>query len=117
MASLAFYDGVNCIGGNKILLEADGTSLFLDFSLNFGAEGRYFDEFLNPGAYAIETSEGWVVHTGDLRLHGRKAPKTRAFMQEAAALDCYRCIRRTRAFSGRIWRENPGWYFRRSARG
>jgi ribonuclease J len=47
MVSLTFYDGVNCIGGNKILLESDDTALLLDFGLNFGAEGRYFDEFLN----------------------------------------------------------------------
>jgi len=48
VVSLTFYDGVNCIGGNKILLEADQTALFFDFGLNFGAEGRFFDEFLNP---------------------------------------------------------------------
>jgi ribonuclease J len=47
VVSLTFYDGVNCIGGNKILLESDDTTLLLDFGLNFGAEGRYFDEFLN----------------------------------------------------------------------
>jgi ribonuclease J len=47
MVSLTFYDGVNCIGGNKILLESDDTTLLLDFGLNFGTEGRYFDEFLN----------------------------------------------------------------------
>jgi ribonuclease J len=47
MVSLTFYDGVNCIGGNKILLESDDTALLMDFGLNFGAEGRYFDEFLN----------------------------------------------------------------------
>lgn len=45
---LTFYDGVDCIGGNKILLEADGTALLLDFGTNFGAEGVFFDEFLKP---------------------------------------------------------------------
>lgn len=45
---ITFYDGANCIGGNKFLLEADGTALLLDFGTNFGAEGTYFDEFLRP---------------------------------------------------------------------
>jgi ribonuclease J len=42
------YDGVGCIGGNKILLEADRTSLMLDFGKNFGAEGMFFQEFMQP---------------------------------------------------------------------
>ncbi|MEI6531109.1 MAG: hypothetical protein WCN99_06435, partial [bacterium] len=42
------YDGVGCIGGNKILLEADRTSLMLDFGKNFGAEGLFFQEFMQP---------------------------------------------------------------------
>ncbi|MEW6572372.1 MAG: exonuclease [Bacillota bacterium] len=45
---LTFYDGVDCIGGNKILLEADGSKLFFDFGTNFKAEGTFFDEFLCP---------------------------------------------------------------------
>ncbi len=49
-AALTFYDGAGCIGGNKILLEADGTSVWLDFGTNFSAEGRFFDEFLRPRA-------------------------------------------------------------------
>jgi len=34
----------------------------------------------------VETSEGWIVYTGDLRLHGSKGNLTRAFFQEAAQL-------------------------------
>lgn len=45
---LTFYDGVDCIGGNKILLEADGSALFFDFGTNFKTEGTFFDEFLSP---------------------------------------------------------------------
>lgn len=45
---ITFYDGADCIGGNKFLLEADGTALFLDFGTNFGAEAMFFDEFLRP---------------------------------------------------------------------
>ncbi|MDI3535349.1 MAG: ribonuclease [Thermosediminibacterales bacterium] len=45
---LTFYDGADCIGGNKILLEDGESSLFLDFGTNFKAEGMFFDEFLAP---------------------------------------------------------------------
>ncbi len=48
---LTFYDGVRCIGGNKILLEAAGTALLLDFGRNFGEEARYYDEFLRPRSF------------------------------------------------------------------
>ncbi|MGQ9919554.1 MAG: exonuclease [Bryobacteraceae bacterium] len=47
-ATLTFYDGADCIGGNKILLEDAGAALLLDFGTNFKAEGMYFDEFLQP---------------------------------------------------------------------
>ena len=41
-----------------------------------------------PGAcaWAIETSSGWVVYSGDLRLHGKRAALTRRFVDEAAGL-------------------------------
>jgi ribonuclease J len=48
LVTITFYDGVNCIGGNKILLEDNGSALLLDFGTNYGAEGMYFDEFLTP---------------------------------------------------------------------
>jgi ribonuclease J len=42
-----------------------------------------------PGACAwgIETSSGWVVYSGDLRLHGKRAILTRRFIEQAAALN------------------------------
>lgn len=46
--TLTFYDGTDCIGGNKILLEDGGAALLFDFGTNFSAEGTYFDEFLQP---------------------------------------------------------------------
>lgn len=41
-----------------------------------------------PGAcaYAVETSLGWVVYTGDLRWHGRQGQLTRDFVQSASQL-------------------------------
>lgn len=41
-----------------------------------------------PGACAwgVETSAGWIVYSGDLRLHGKRGALTERFIQEAAAL-------------------------------
>jgi len=41
-----------------------------------------------PGACAwgIETSSGWIIYSGDLRLHGKRAELTKRFIEEAAAL-------------------------------
>ena len=38
------------------------------------------------GAWAVETSAGWVVYTGDLRWHGSAAEETRRFIHEVASL-------------------------------
>jgi len=41
-----------------------------------------------PGACAwgIETGSGWIIYSGDLRLHGKRAGLTRKFIEEAARL-------------------------------
>jgi ribonuclease J len=41
-----------------------------------------------PGACAwgIETSSGWVIYSGDLRLHGKRAELTKRFVDQAAGL-------------------------------
>jgi len=41
-----------------------------------------------PGACAwgIETSSGWLVYSGDLRLHGKRAELTRRFIEQAGRL-------------------------------
>lgn len=41
-----------------------------------------------PGAcaWAIETGSGWVVYSGDLRFHGKRAELSRRFVEEAARL-------------------------------
>jgi len=48
MVKLTFYGGVEEIGGNKILLEDNGTKIFLDFGMGFSKRGLYFEEFLTP---------------------------------------------------------------------
>ena len=42
-----------------------------------------------PGACAwgIETSSGWLIYSGDLRLHGKRAEATKRFIEEAAELN------------------------------
>ena len=37
-------------------------------------------------AFAVKTNQGWVVYTGDLRLHGKMGHLTRKFISEAKAL-------------------------------
>ena len=41
-----------------------------------------------PGACAwgIETSSGWIIYSGDLRLHGKRSALTQKFIEEAARL-------------------------------
>jgi ribonuclease J len=41
-----------------------------------------------PGACAwgIETSSGWIIYSGDLRLHGKRGKLTEKFVEEAAKL-------------------------------
>lgn len=48
MTEVTFYGGVGEIGGNIIDLETDEARILLDFGKNFGAENKYFSEFLNP---------------------------------------------------------------------
>ena len=48
MTTLTFYGGVHEIGGNKILLEDNGTRIFLDFGKSFGAMNKYFAGYLVP---------------------------------------------------------------------
>lgn len=41
---------------------------------------------LGATAWAVETSAGWVVYTGDIRFHGGRAELSHQFVDEAAAL-------------------------------
>lgn len=48
MISVTCYDGVATVGGNKILLEDGDTKLWLDFGLDFGRMGLFYEEFIQP---------------------------------------------------------------------
>jgi ribonuclease J len=45
---LTVFDGLDCIGGTKILLQTKDTSVFLDFGINFCKFSLYFSNFLRP---------------------------------------------------------------------
>lgn len=47
---LSVLDGAKSIGGTKLLLEDRGTTLLIDFGLNFGQFGKYYEEFVRPRA-------------------------------------------------------------------
>ncbi|MBI2861780.1 MAG: exonuclease [Chloroflexi bacterium] len=48
--SITAFDGVGEVGGNKLLLDADGVQLFFDFGTNFNRRSQFFEEYLTPRA-------------------------------------------------------------------
>ena len=61
--TLTFHGGVREIGGNKILLQDENTSLFLDFGTSFDRRYHYFEEYLRPrpGAGMLDILEMELV--------------------------------------------------------
>ncbi len=53
MTEIIGYDGINSIGGNKIVLRDRNTTLLLDFGLNIGAQSQYYEEFITPRESAL----------------------------------------------------------------
>lgn len=45
---LTFFGGVEEVGGNKILLDDNGTRIFLDFGKGFSRRAKFFEEYLKP---------------------------------------------------------------------
>ncbi|MCS7276321.1 MAG: exonuclease [Dehalococcoidia bacterium] len=50
MPRLTLLGGVEEVGGNKVMLEEDGSVLFLDFGTSYSRRGRYYEEYMNPRA-------------------------------------------------------------------
>ncbi|MBI2842148.1 MAG: exonuclease [Armatimonadetes bacterium] len=48
MVTITCYDGADCIGGNKILVESGGTAVFLDFGICYSSKEKFYQEFLQP---------------------------------------------------------------------
>ena len=64
MTKLTFYGAVNEIGGNKILLEDNGTKLFLDFGMSLARLTSIFQSFCsqeNAVDWAISSSLGFFL--------------------------------------------------------
>ncbi|MGD1061001.1 MAG: MBL fold metallo-hydrolase RNA specificity domain-containing protein [Methanomassiliicoccales archaeon] len=60
-----------------------------DFN-SLGLEAKCFEvdhSIYGASAFAVETSSGWVVYSGDIRTHGRFREKTEAFVEAAKALN------------------------------
>jgi mRNA degradation ribonuclease J1/J2 len=51
-ATITVYGGAGTIGGNKILLEDQDTSVMFDFGTSFDARFKYFEQFLVPRSRA-----------------------------------------------------------------
>lgn len=58
---ITVFDGARCIGGSKIHVLTDGVSFFLDFGMNFGSYGKYFEEFVQPRT-ARGIHDLWVLN-------------------------------------------------------
>ena len=63
MPNITCYGGVGEIGGNKVLLEDEGTRIFFDFGFPFKKRARYFEEFLSPrpGAGLLDLMEVGLI--------------------------------------------------------
>jgi len=48
MTRITVWDGANCVGGNKILLQDRDLSLWLDFGQNLNRLMDYYEEFIKP---------------------------------------------------------------------
>ena len=53
-------------------------------ALDLGIKAMEVDHSIyGATAYAVDTPAGWIVYSGDIRLHGAYGEKTRRFMSEA----------------------------------
>ncbi len=48
MTNVSFYGAVGEIGGNKIKVDMNSTSLMFDFGMSFNEVGKYYDNFVQP---------------------------------------------------------------------
>lgn len=70
--TLAFYGGVNEIGGNKILIKDRDTKIFFDFGMSFSMKKLFYSPpFLSPRAKEacrnLEFCPNLMESTGSMR--------------------------------------------------
>lgn len=84
MIQITALGGADEIGGNKILLEADGTRLMLDFGISYARRGQFFEEYLKPRAAAgladlmvtgVLPDRPGLYRSDLLRLGGPRVPR------------------------------------------
>jgi mRNA degradation ribonuclease J1/J2 len=73
MTSLTFYGGVGEIGGNKILLRDENTSIFLDFGKNFERERRFYDEPKENKDYDCKHYESCSISRYEQNVHASES--------------------------------------------
>ena len=64
--TITFYGGVNEVGGNKILIDDNGTRIFFDFGASFMKKSRYFDLFTSPKSISLLINLGIIPKINNL---------------------------------------------------
>jgi ribonuclease J len=86
--TLAFYGGVNEIGGNKILLKDRDTRIFLDFGMSFGGKKQFYSPpFLSPKSERSLQELGILPKLDGVYRFDKKPPKVDAIFISHSHLD------------------------------
>src|SRR5712692_10603447 len=92
MVKLTFYGGAGEIGGNKILVEASGEKVLLDFGMSLTDRGRFFSEpFLSPRDEQGLIQLGIVPEVAGL-YKGEEPPAADAVVLSHAHIDHSMCV-------------------------
>ncbi len=63
---LYFFGGISEVGGNKILVDDNGTKIFLDFGISYSKKSMYFDLFVAPRSIGLLEDLGIIPRIKDL---------------------------------------------------
>jgi ribonuclease J len=86
--TLAFYGGVNEIGGNKILLKDRDTRIFLDFGMSFGGKKQFYSPpFLSPKSERSLQELGILPKLDGVYRFDKKPPEVDAIFISHSHLD------------------------------
>ncbi len=92
MVKLTFYGGAGEIGGNKILVEASGAKVLLDFGMSLTDRGRFFSEpFLSPRDEEGLIQLGVIPDVAGLYM-GQEEPAADGVVLTHAHIDHSMCV-------------------------